>query len=284
MPSVHNHRLNHSPSKLPSYRGTDLLSGTPLPLQGPLVAEPEPATPALEPQPTHNDSSEHAQVSVQHQHTRNQSDSATISPSRPSLPLARPLTFPGVPGFATSTLLASPISPPTVANPRKGVPAKHSRNDKLRDSRPPPSLQKYLPMTDNTSTSDWVAEQSTNTPPLSIPSNTSLEESPKDPAQPPQSKPPLTPLIPPIRAFRSSRRSLEMIATPRRSSMDQDSPDETSRAPEGCKDANMQRSSNREQEEQTSDDSDLFLKVAQEEALTNNYPARGLIRRVCTFT
>ena len=75
-----------------------------------------------------------------------------------------------------------------------------------------------------------------------------------------------------------------MNATPaRRSSMDQDSQDETLRALEGFDHASSQRPSNPEQEEQNSDDSDLFLKLAREEASMNNSSTRGPIRRVCTF-
>ena len=274
LPSLHNHRLNHNPSKLPSYRVSDLLSGPQL--QAPVLAEHEPATSAFE--PAHNHPNERTQVSVQHQnqHTRNQSDSATTSPSRSTLPLARPLSFPGVPSFATST-------PPSIQLPtkaRKGVPASHSRNG-LRDSwkGPPPAM---LTQRHSDNTSDWVAEQSTIPPPISIP--TSVETPTKDPAHQP-SRPPLTPVIPPIRAFRATRRSTELNTNSvRRSSMDQDNPqDDTLRAREGFERANSQRSSNREQEEQNSDDSDLFLKLAREEASVNNPSGRGPVRRVCTF-
>lgn len=65
--------------------------------------------------------------------------------------------------------------------------------------------------------------------------------------------------------------------------MDQDNQDETLRALEGFDRVNSQRSSNREQEEHNSDDSDLFLKLAREEASMNNPSGRGPIRRVCTF-
>ena len=285
LPSLHNHRLNHNPSKLPSYRGTDLLSGPPL--IAPVRMEHEP--PPLE--PAHNNNlttpTEHEQGHVQHQHTRNHSESATTSPSRSSLPLARPLTFPG---FATSTshldspsASSQPTTVPTLfAKPRKGVPASHSRNG-LRDSwkGPPPAM---LTQRHSDNTSDWVAEQSSIPPLIPIPTTITVEKSPTDSAQPQPSKPPIAPLIPPIRAFRSSRRSVEMNATPgRRSSMDQDSQDETLRALEGFDRVNSQRSSNREQEEQNSDDSDLFLKLAREEASMNNSSIRGPIRRVCTF-
>lgn len=76
-----------------------------------------------------------------------------------------------------------------------------------------------------------------------------------------------------------------MNATPaRRSSMDQDNQDETLRALEGFDRISSQRPSNLEQEEQNSDDSDLFLKLAREEASMNNSPNRGPIRRVRTIT
>jgi hypothetical protein len=64
--------------------------------------------------------------------------------------------------------------------------------------------------------------------------------------------------------------------------MDQDSQDETLRALEGLDRMNSQRPSNAEQDEQNSDDSDLFLKLAREEAPMNNSSGRGPIRRVCT--
>lgn len=285
LPSVHNHRLNHNPSKLPSYRVSDLLSG---PLQTPVRTEHEPAPPAppvFEPAHNNNPPNEHQQVTVQQQqqqpqnkHARNQSDSATTSPSQSSLPLARPFTSPSFPGFATPSASIQSIKP------RKGVPASHSRNG-LRDSvnwtGPPPSFPPS--MLDNTS--DWVAEQAqaqaTTAPIISIPTPVGIP--PKDSAQQP-SIPPLTPLIPPIRAFRATRRSAEIRASPvQRSSMDhKGSEDETLRALEAFDRVGPQRSSNREQEEQNSDDSDLFLKLAREEAPVNNPLGRGPIRRVCT--
>ncbi|KAG0651815.1 hypothetical protein D0Z07_1315 [Hyphodiscus hymeniophilus] len=272
LPSVHNHRLNHNPSKLPSYRGTDLLSGPPP--RAP-VRTAEPAAPADEPKPAEETPNAYAtQTSEQHrQHTRHHSDAASSpSKTRPSLPLARPLTFPGVRASSTSV---SSITAKTIAKPRN-VPALHSRNG-LRDSwtGPPPAMRSMIQRSDS-STSDWVAEQATIpplVPPVDIP--TPVGKSPTDQ----HSKPPLTPLIPPIRGFRSSRRSTEMSATPRRSSMEQDNQDETLRALEGFDRIDSQRSSNREQEEQNSDDSDLFLKLAREEARANNPQARGLVRR-----
>jgi len=285
LPSVHNHRLNHNPSKLPSYRVTDLLS-----VRAPVRTEHEPAHERAQ------DGVQQHQHQHQHQHhSRNHSDSAatTASPSRPSLPLARPLTFPGVPALAisisdsnsNSNSQTSAPAPTVIAKPKKRVPASHSRNG-LRDSwkGPPTAMLTQKHSDDNTS--DWVAKQSTIPPPNSIPA-TSIEKSSTDAARPQQSKPPLTPLIPPFRAFRSSRRSTEMNATPvQRSSMDQDNQDETLRVLEGfdrVNSVNSQRPSNREQEEQNSDDSDPFLKLAREEALMSNPSARGLVRRVCTF-
>ena len=262
LPAVHDHRLNHNPSKLPSYRFN---SGPP----PPHAPTHEPAT--LEPAHTHKHP-EYSQVSLQHQHARSHSDSATTA-TKTTL-----LTLPASPSPS------QPTPAPAFAKPRKdipAVPAKYCRNDGLKDSRPPPSIQKYyLPMTDNTSTSDWVAEQSSIPQSISIPA--SVESPSTDRAQDP--KPPLTPIkVPPIRSFRSSRRSTEMNATPVRSPMDQDNQDETLRALEGIDRIESQRSSNRENEEQNSDDSDLFLKLAREEASTTRPPARGIVRRVCTF-
>lgn len=76
-----------------------------------------------------------------------------------------------------------------------------------------------------------------------------------------------------------------MNATPtRRSSMDQDNQDETLKVLEGFDSVSSQRPSNPEQEEQNSDDSDLFLRLAREEASMNNSLNRGPIRRVRTIT
>jgi hypothetical protein len=67
--------------------------------------------------------------------------------------------------------------------------------------------------------------------------------------------------------------------SPRIPSMDADGQDETLRPVDGFDRTMGQRALNGEQEEQNSDDSDLFLKLAREEA-ANNLSSRGLIRRV----
>jgi hypothetical protein len=116
------------------------------------------------------------------------------------------------------------------------------------------------------STKDWVVNQS------AITATSPNDERKPLPTEPQESKP-ITPLIPPIRGFKTSRRSSGEInvISPRATSMDQD---ETVRPLDGY---NAQRSSRREQEEQSSDDSDLFLKLAREETAGNS---RGPIRRV----
>lgn len=116
-------------------------------------------------------------------------------------------------------------------------------------------------------------------PPLHSHSNTS--DSASSPLSP--SPQPRTPVIaiPPIRAFKTSRKSVEAAnsnantISMRPAVMDQD---DTLRALDGF---NMQRASNRDQEEQSSDESDLFLKLAREENAVIS-PRTGPIRRVCS--
>jgi hypothetical protein len=218
-------------------------------------------------------------------HVRHFSDSATAAPSRSSLPAGRPLTFSG---FATlsrgdsSFASSQPAASTATATARKRVPASHSRNG-LRDSwkGPPPAM---LTQGHGDNTSDWVAEQSTIPPPTSFP--TTIEEPTTDEAHLQQARAVNNPVIPPIRAFRSTRRSAEMNATHMRPpSMDGDNQEETNlRPPDGVDSVDSQRSSNREQEEQNSDDSDLFLKLAREDASMNTTSGGGPTRQVCRFT
>jgi hypothetical protein len=244
--SLHIHRLQNSRSRFPTFRKTDLAStSSNNPNEGEGEGEGN-SLADLSPQP-------------EHLHTRNHSESAATasSPSRPPLSLhPRSLTSLG------THALENPIPTQKARN----VPASHSRG-----TGPPPAMitQKISLQHIDTksSTKVWVNNQSTLTPP------TSAGETNISPAHLPsqsQSQPP-TPLIPPIRAFRSSRRSAEMGETStRRVSMDQD---DTLRALDGF---NSQRPLHRE-EEQNSDDSDLFLKLAREEPTGTS---RSGIRRV----
>lgn len=273
--SLHSHRLDNNSSKLPSFRSADLSAKSllnsanqdnarpKLVKQQHWLSQQNATTPSTVPDiPIENNE--------KREHVRTQSVSVASTPSRPSLQ-PRPLTSPG--GLAIQPNIPSQV--PSIARQKaRNLPASHSGNNGYLGKGPPPAMitQKiYLQATETeNSTKDWVVNQSAIT-----------ATSPDDERKPLLSEPqepepkPVTPLIPPIRGFKTSRKSsVEINATsPRVTSMDQD---ETIRPLDGY---STQRLSRREQEEQSSDDSDLFLKLAREETLENG---RGPIRRVCS--
>lgn len=274
--SLHSHRIDHNSSKLPSWRISDLSAKS---LLSSASSNEDNARPKLVHHHQHWPSQTATPISipptsppeknVKKEHIRNHSESVANTPRRPSLQ-PRPVTSPG--GLAIQ--FDSPSQLPSVAKQKArnvpASPAAHSGNGYLGKGPPPAMItQQKIPLqaieTEN-STKDWVVNQS------AITATSPNDERKPLPAEPQESKP-ITPLIPPIRGFKTSRRSSGEInvISPRAISMDQD---ETVRPLDGY---NAQRSTRREQEEQSSDDSDLFLKLAREETAGNS---RGPIRRV----
>lgn len=270
--SLHSHRLDNNSSKLPSWRISDLSAKS-------LLDSASSNEDNARPKPVHQQHwpSETATTisipptsppenNIKREHVRNHSESVTNTPPRPSLQ-PRPVTSPG--GLAIQFNSSSQL-PPVAKQKARNVPASHSGNNGYLGKGPPPAMitQQKVPLqvieTEN-STKDWVVNQSV------ITATSPNEERKPLPAEPQESKP-ITPLIPPIRGFKTSRRSSGDInvTSPRATSMDQD---ETVRPLDGY---NAQRLSHREQEEQSSDDSDLFLKLARDETVGNS---RGPIRR-----
>jgi len=144
-------------------------------------------------------------------------------------------------------------------NPPQGVPGSGRNNN-----GPPLSMitQGYYDALEPTtnSTTNWVAQQSIALSPPHSATNTPL-----NPSRPPLSRSSSSataqPLIKPIRSFKPSRRSLDMAS--RRFSQD---PDSTLRLLEGYNNLRSPGSSGQEQDnEQNSDESDLFLRAAREE-------------------
>jgi len=256
--SLHVQRLDWTSSKLPTFRHVDILNTA--------KSTHWPAT-TVEQVPAPQTS-----TTIEREHARNQSESAaSLQPtsSHPSILSPRPVTSPG--GLAIQ-FDASSSQPSSVENRNKARknPAAHSGNVGIEKGPPPAMLtsKTSFPAVEiENSTKNWVVNQNALTG-----SSLPIDERKPLPAVPQDSKP-ATPLIPPIRGFKTSRKSVEMnAASPRRTSMDQD---DTLRALDGF---NSQRPPHRDQEEQSSDDSDLFLKLAREEATGNN--RSGPIRRV----
>lgn len=262
--SLQVHRSAHNASKLPSYRSVDLtLTATNLDNNARLlqsVALPLPST-ILDTATTTS------QTNIRKGHARNLSELVATSTPPLSAPLnPRPLTSPSTP-----TYIDASSQPAGVARhkPTRNVPALRSGNNSGKG--PPPAMitQKLSLHEIDNPTKDWVVNQSLTT-------SSPIDDRKPLPAEPTaEPTKPITPLIPPIRGFRTSRKSsVENATSPRspRLSMDQD---DTLRALDGY---TPQRTSRRDQEEQSSDDSDLFLKLAREEAAGTT---RGPIRRVC---
>lgn len=170
---------------------------------------------------------------------------------------------------ATGKIPAPAPAPASVSAipPRRKVPASNSRHDFGLDGPPPAMLtQRSLPLENSNSTTttsqtqDWVASIAQDQPPP--PSLTSAKSSRSS-----TGSTQLRPLILPIRAFKpSTRRSLEMAAKRASATSNSMDPDSTIRALEGFEE---HRPSNQgEHEDPTSDESDLFLRAAREEELS----------------
>ena len=289
--SLHSHRLDNNASKLPTFRHVDLnlnaatKSAVPGPLAGLALLWPssETVAPYSPSDPKNDEIAQKKHVINKKVHVRNYSETAVqehfanqeSSPApAPAQEKPRPVTSSGpvesrtvsnnIPGTSASTTTQPIIL--TTAKARKD-PARDSRGKHL----PLAMLngpQKYSPTVtveneNNNPTEDWVANQSVLT-------TSPLDDRKSQPLQSPLSQP-VTPSIPPIRGFKSSRKGIDAQLS--RTTMDQD---ETVR---GSLDGfNSRRPLNRDQEEQSSDDSDLFLKLARDESAGNN--RSGVVRRV----
>ena len=250
-----------------------------------------------------------AKTTSTHNRTNSANLAATPNPNRPrllprsiSFPLPSASSSPSSPAAAVNIdldarnhdrVLSSPHEHHVNATPHQQVPTvtkqqkarvfrRHNNGiEKGHPSRPPPAMitqGSYKLEIDTTSTTDWVASQQIAPSPLS-----SRSQPPPSPAQPTSARSfdssGSRPLIKPIRAFKpSSRKSTDMAF--RRISGDADN---TLRALEGY-DRPARRSNSSEQD--TSDDSDLFLRAAREEELlrhASNGPVESLSKRVSYF-
>jgi len=281
-PSLHAHRLDNNSSKLPTFRAVDI--NTKINSTGAGAG-------AITGSPVQSDNARflgtpNTATSPRTEHTRNQSTNIiATSPSRPPSH-QRNSTYPGnlSPSLPRESI-TSPSSHPTnlVQKARRDV---HAKSISKNNKRPPLSMRYFETQEADTSTTDWVRQQSV---PLT-PTTTDESKSPSEPRQQLPSRPVADsttsrPLIKPIRGFKpSSRKSIEMNGIPsNRTSID---PDTTLRAMEELD--NTQRASNQsDQDGQNSDDSDLFLRAAREEALARqasnpdgNAPPRSDSRRV----
>lgn len=302
-------------SKLPSFRNADLNKFTGLPvslgLHGHLELEslannlPQDRM-ASDFQVAANNASTHKSPP----HHRTQSGTVSSgSPKRQRLP--RPLSFPLAPdspqalesaAYANihSDLNAEIILPSqpnsltrasTVgAKPQKArIPASHSRNDLLEESRkegrntrrPPAAMitqGSYKIDTTSTSTSTWVASQAQQT--ITIPSPSQHSQTLPSPAQPTSARSTDTtgsrPLIKPIRGFKPSNRKSTEMALRRTSTND----DNTLRALEGYE-PKRRISDPIDPDEPNSDESDMFLRAAREEEMprqASNGPVETISR------
>lgn len=251
--SVQSHRKINTASKLPTFRHADIQlkslnenpsSTTPdAPVHWPNAKNSESLawTPLL---------GENHEIKVEHARRQSADVAVDISPS---------------------TTIQSPVTQAPLPRPRRRTQEK-ARNDlakhhDLSTSTPREmSFQREVEETKN-----WVDSLEQNTDSDNRKSQSSEPESLSPSLS--QSTQPKTPQIPPIRSFRTTRKSFEADATSPVIIMDQD---ETLRAIDGY---GLHRTSNRDQDEQSSDDSDLFLKLAREEAVGS--PRYGPIRRVC---
>ena len=283
--SLHSHRLDNNASKLPSFRHADLNlnanqsdapgsgagSGTG-PLPGLALLWPSETTP-YSPSDLEQKIVD-CNVIYKKDHARNYSESAvqvSLKKDESSVQAKqRPVTSTGP---VESRIIAS--NTPDASTTTQAILTKEkAKKDPARDSRgryPPLAMlngsQKYFQAStikteNNNPTEDWVAEQSVLT-------TSPLDDRKSQPLESPLSQP-VTPSIPPIRGFKSSRKSVDALSP--RAAMDQD---DTVRGLDGY---NSRRPLNREQEEQSSDDSDLFLKLAREESAANS--RSGIVRRV----
>lgn len=288
--SLHAHRQQNNPSKLPTFRFSDVqlgISGD----SGQVPAVPD-ASLAGKSNPE-LDQHQHQEQHPQHHRARHShSRSVSTSISKSTAPLLspsstrsrRPFTSPGL---TTPTTTASSL--PGFGNHTRKPPASRSRNGIALDfTGPPPAMSTqrsytddHSPSSSNPTTDAWVAQQtiSLSTPSIDNKSNPPTQHSIS--LQPLDGRRLSQPKISPIRQFRPSRNSLE--PSPRNISMAQNN-EVTLRALEGYSE---RTSSNTEQDGQNSDDSDLFMKIAKEEELARrasipdgNIPTRSDSSRV----
>jgi hypothetical protein len=146
-------------------------------------------------------------------------------------------------------------------NPQQGT--RNNNRPPLSKTFPPLSMvtQGYYDALEPTtnSTTTWVAQQS-----ISFSPPASAIHTPLSPSRPPLSRSSSSttaqPIIKPIRGFKPSRRSVDMA--PRRFSQD---PDSTLRQLEGYNNLRSPGPNQEQDNEQNSDESDLFLRAAREE-------------------
>ncbi|CZR54455.1 uncharacterized protein PAC_04339 [Phialocephala subalpina] len=258
---------DHTASRLPTYRSVDLQKSK---LDPVLLSKR-----GGEEVSAHRDKDhqEEADRRIKTSHIRNNSTSkvntSTTHENNSSLKAGRHLSFPTDHTSHTRPVNLSPSEGTThnhkfsrpLAKDAKPLTRKKDHNG---PSYPPLSMitRGFSSTQDSTTTSNWVAQQSIS------PNSTTISSSPSQP-QPPHSQTSRSvadsatarPLIKPIRGFKTSRRSAEMAN--RRFSQD---PDNTVRALDG-QDNPHRRSRHAEQDEQNSDESDLFLRAAREEEL-----------------
>jgi hypothetical protein len=200
-------------------------------------------------------------------HSTNNITSSDLSKALPALPRSRTFSCErdldstaNTAPFTLDGLHAGNTTRPSEAETRK-VPASNSRNDigeKTYWNGPPPAMitQRSFPIENSTTTTqDWVASQSPITE-QPLPASLAHPKSSRSSTDNTTSRP----VILPIRGFKS-RRSVEM-ASKRTSANDTDT---TLRTLEGI---DSQRVQGQQEQENNSDDSDLFLRAAREEELT----------------
>lgn len=153
-----------------------------------------------------------------------------------------------------------------------------------------------MSLRDNNNTQAWLDDQNSHSRtarpanPVSISlltserrtSSLNLATSPQSPSirSPTTPVTPLTPSIPPIRAFKTSRRSVDSnpIINARPAIIMEHQEDDTLKGLGGFSRHRGERGFSKDPEEQSSDESDLFLKLAREEEVGS--PRSGPIRRV----
>jgi hypothetical protein len=217
--TLHAHRLDHNPSKLPAFRFVDLNR---VPLAVSTLISPD---------------SERATAS----HTTNQGTTSSLgdevlnttasTPLSPYSPSRRPSTSPGG-SVAGNYFPLTPSQPEPTFVPRlqdkrlRRAPASHSSNGIETATGPPPALSTQRssagesPRIANTSTTEWalaqqqLAFQTLNSPaaPIHDAKTTNNTRNLRGPSKSLDESTSTKPLIPPIRSFRSSatRASLEM--------------------------------------------------------------------------
>ena len=292
--TLHAHRLDHNPSKLPAFRFVDLKS---IPLSVSSLLPPE---------------SESASAKKQGIAVSSTGDDFLITTASTPLSLyspgKRPSTSPGGSVVGNCFPLQLPQSASAFGSRlqqqdkrARRAPASHSSNGIETATGPPPALSTQRsfavdsPRTPNTSTTEWalaqqqLAFQTLNTPITPATSiddakDTSITRDPRGATRSLDETTTSRPLIPPIRSFRSSatRASLEMNGrsfnrVPTQGDDQEFDRDRTLRALEGYSDDDRNGQTLRplDHNDQRQDDSateDLFLNLARDdfERQTNN--------------